>query len=68
MTLKTAKAIAMDITGIDGMRVNSYIQHDTGAWSLAVTDTRTGVQFVVNTPEDWADRRSDAEIDWAGIE
>ncbi len=67
MNRQTAKAIAKDIAGIDGMRVNSFIERDTGAWGLTVTDTRTGVQFVVNTPEDWADRRSDAEIDWSEI-
>lgn len=67
MNRRTAQAIANEIKGLDGMRVNGFIERDTGAWALTVTDTRTSIQFVVNTPEDWADRRDDASIDWGAV-
>lgn len=66
MTLKTAKQLQKRIEAdAPSCHVNGLVEYAVDSYALTVTDTRTGVQFTVASPEAWAERQADASLDWS---
>lgn len=69
MTRKEATKLAAQIQQ-DDPRITANVRGPwTGAgghYDLTCTDTRTGISFTVNTPEQWEQRKKAA--DWPSVE
>jgi hypothetical protein len=62
MDKKTAQRLAKRIEREDSKcQVTGIRHHDSGYYSLAVTDMRNGYPFVVTDIEDWERRQQEAQ-------
>jgi len=62
MTFREAQSVSAAIQQDDRMCRVTGIIHQAGAYSVTVTDLRTGYKFRVRNREDWSDRVRAASI------
>lgn len=62
MTFKETQRLARQIERDDPRcHVTGTREYESGGYALDVTDTRTGIPFVINSPQDWNDRAESME-------